>query len=130
MKSLKPAVAAAFVIASLFSASAWAQHGHGGGHGGGHFHGGFGHSRGHVGVVIGAPLFWPGYWYDDPFYYSYPYNYRPLVVAPASPPVYIEQGQGGAQPSWYFCDSANAYYPYVRDCPSGWRSVAPQPAPR
>ena len=109
---------------------AWAQRGHGGGHfHGGGFHGGF-HHGGHVGVVIGAPFFWPGYWYGDPYYYSNPYYSDPLVVAPASPPVYVEQGQAAAQGSWYYCDSANAYYPYVRDCQNGWRTVAPQPAAR
>ena len=30
---------------------------------------------------------------------------------------------------WYYCDDAKAYYPYVRECPSGWRQVVPQTAP-
>jgi len=31
--------------------------------------------------------------------------------------------------SWYYCNDAKAYYPYVRECPSGWRQVVPQTAP-
>src|SRR6266850_835022 len=30
--------------------------------------------------------------------------------------------------SWYYCNDAKAYYPYVRECPSGWRQV-PETAP-
>jgi hypothetical protein len=34
---------------------------------------------------------------------------------------------GHAQPSakWYYCVSANAYYPYVKTCPGGWREDNP-----
>jgi len=31
--------------------------------------------------------------------------------------------------SSYYCNDAKAYYPYVRECPSGWRRVAPHTAP-
>ena len=31
--------------------------------------------------------------------------------------------------SWYYCDDAKAYFPYVRECPSGWRQVVPETAP-
>ncbi len=128
MNHLKSALALAFMAGTLLCGNAWADHGHGGGfHGGGFrgggFHGGGFHGGGaHVGVVIGG--FWPGYWYD-PFYYGYPYYgyYAPPTVAP----VYIERDQSSAQP-WYYCDSTQGYYPYVQQCPSGWRAVAPQPA--
>jgi len=39
----------------------------------------------------------------------------------------------GAEPApapsqyWYFCNASKAYYPYVRECPSGWQRVTPQP---
>jgi hypothetical protein len=84
-----------------------------------------GHAR--VGVFIGAPLYWyPPYYY--PPYYS-PY-YPPAYAVPSSPPTYIEQE---AQPApsqsnwWYYCADAKAYYPYVKECPSGWLRVASQP---
>ena len=30
---------------------------------------------------------------------------------------------------WYYCNDAQAYYPYVRQCPSGWLQVVPQTTP-
>ena len=92
------------------------------------------HHRGRVGVFIGAPIV--------PYYYSpywYPrYYYPPAVVAPAQPPVYIEQnpGPGAAAPPasptqsqgayWYFCQDSQTYYPYVQQCASPWQQVQPQ----
>lgn len=105
------------------SVGAWRVHGHG--HGGGHWHGG--HSHGHVGVFIGVPLGAP--WQYNP-YYTYP----PVVAVPATPPVYIQQGlplQDQQQPKlnswWYYCKALQGYYPYVKQCPSGWQLVPAQP---
>lgn len=86
-----------------------------------------------LGVHIGAPVWGPG-WYPYPYpsYYS-PYYYPPqvIVVPPPQPQVYVEQAQEPApdagQQYWYFCKSAQAYYPYVKDCPGGWQKVLPQP---
>jgi hypothetical protein len=33
--------------------------------------------------------------------------------------------QAVAAPSWYYCDPAQAYYPYVKSCPVPWREVIP-----
>jgi TerB N-terminal domain/TerB-C domain len=30
-----------------------------------------------------------------------------------------------AQGSWYYCEPAHAYYPYVNNCPVPWREIAP-----
>jgi FKBP-type peptidyl-prolyl cis-trans isomerase FkpA len=30
--------------------------------------------------------------------------------------------------SWYYCNDTKAYYPHVRECPSGWQQVVPQTA--
>ena len=104
------------------------------------------HGGARVGVFIGAPLFpyyYPRYYYPPyyPSYYpSYPYYPAP-VVAPASPPVYIEQGVPGASaPSapapaqggagyWYYCRDTQTYYPYVQQCASPWQQVVPQSGP-
>lgn len=55
--------------------------------------------------------------------------YRAPVVIQQSPPVYIQQ-----EPYyWYYCTSAQAYYPYVQQCPGGWLKVVPpqtDPAPQ
>src|SRR4051812_4573947 len=80
-----------------------------------HHHG----SRAHFGVFIGAPFYpyyYPRYYYP-PAYYPYSY-YPPAVVAPAAPPVYIEQNPSAAAPSapaqaagayWYYCRDSQAY---------------------
>lgn len=86
-------------------------------------HGG---GRVHFGFFIGGPVWSP--WYYPPPYYYYP---PPVVVAPSSPPAYIERGgPDSAEPSqsyWYYCPDARAYYPYVKQCPGGWRKEMPQP---
>lgn len=92
-----------------------------------------------------------------PWYYPVvpgPYYYGPgpvIVTPPPQAPDYVEQGQpqpGPVDPSyapgpagaasgneadtgdtWYFCDASRTYYPYVKECPSGWRAVPAQPAP-
>lgn len=84
---------------------------------------------GHVGVFIGGPLYYPVA--PVPYYYYPP---PPVVAVPAAPQAYVERGQAVAGPgqsngSWYYCDASRAYYPYVKQCPGGWREVAPQPAP-
>lgn len=83
-------------------------------------------SRARVGVYIGGPV-WGPYWYPSPYYYP-----PQVVVLPApQPPVYIEQQQDAGPESgqhyWYFCKSAQGYYPYVKECPGGWQKVLPQP---
>jgi hypothetical protein len=65
-----------------------------------------------VPFVVGPPVVYPG-----------PYAYAPDVVAPEPPPVYIQP----PQQYWYYCPDAQAYYPSVQQCPSGWVQVAPQP---
>ncbi|CAM2183933.1 Lipoprotein [Paraburkholderia sacchari] len=91
-----------------------------------------------VGVFIGGGV---------PYYYPVapvPYYYAPvpvIVAPPPQPPQYIEQGQQQAQgpdngynegensDTWYYCDASKTYYPYVKQCSSGWRAVPAQPAP-
>jgi hypothetical protein len=75
---------------------------HGGGEHGGREHSGGEHWRGEHegGGHFGGG--WSGYGGD-----GYP------------APVYSSPGP------WYYCASANAYYPYVAECPEGWQTVAP-----
>jgi hypothetical protein len=131
----------------------------GGGHGYGNYghgyygHGYYGHGHGYYGpgygfgIYLGAP-YYPYPYYPYPYYpyypypyYAYPY-YPPVVVetAPAEPPVYIEQGtpqlSAPQEPSqeansyWYHCAKPDGYYPYVKECPSGWEKVKPMPTPQ
>lgn len=149
MRRLKVAALAVAAMIGLSANCAWADHGggfhggggHGGFHGGGFrgggfhgggFHGGHEHHEGHLrgSIFFGPAFFWPGYGapFDDPFY-SYPP--APTMIEP--PPVYIEKGDGNSPPDadtsgqlWYYCEAAGAYYPYVRECPGGWKAVTPQ----
>lgn len=137
MKALRSSLAAlaAGLALSTLAAPALAD---GRWHGGGGWHGG---SRWHGGVFLnfGVPFpYWgPSYYYGPPVYYGVPPAYYygpPAVAAPASPPVYVERDEEAApapapEPRatwWYWCDSARGYYPYVKECPGGWRRVPPQ----
>jgi hypothetical protein len=130
-------VAAAVVAGAAVSPTASAQHWHGGG-----WHGGWGPGwHGGVGVYIGPGWGWGPYWgaygwgYPGPYAYDYsgPYYYPPAAYAP---PSYIQQDQAPATEGpqapasayyWYHCDKPDAYYPYVKECPSGWKKVVPTP---
>lgn len=46
----------------------------------------------------------------------------PVVVIPAPPPLLR-----APERLWYYCDSAQAYYPYVQQCYEGWRAVPANP---
>jgi hypothetical protein len=69
------------------------------------------------------------YFYPSPVY-PYPNPWEP-------PPAELVTPRAGVVPLppptqyWYFCESANAYYPYVPTCPGGWKQVpaTPPPAP-
>jgi len=81
-----------------------------------------------IGVGFGYPFWGPPYWgpswYYPPPYYYYP---APAVVVPSQPITYIEQGSSDQNNWWYYCDASRGYYPYVKECPSGWQRVPPTP---
>ena len=87
-------------------------------------------SRTHVGVGVMINPYWGPWYYPPPFYYP---NYPPVIIERPDPPVYIEQAQpadtANAQTNyWYYCQTANGYYPYVKECPGGWLKVSPRPS--
>lgn len=91
-------------------------------------------SRAHIGLYFGVPLAGWG-WYGSPYYSPY-YYYPPssVVVVPQAQ-TYIQQDPppAAAAPApqtgyWYYCADAQAYYPYVKECPAGWQRVTPQPS--
>jgi hypothetical protein len=106
--------------------------GHGHSHYKGYHHHGHHHSTTFVGVGFGFAYPWSWYGYYPPPYY-YPHYYYPQPVAyPAEPVMYVEQGAPApAEPAgwWYYCEASGTYYPYVRECPSGWQRVPAVPPP-
>ena len=137
MKYIKLLCSILLLVGIAANGLAYAGPRHGGGHGGhvyaGHRHSGHGHVG--IGLYFGVPY---GYPYYPPYYY--PYYYPPVIVTPARPPVYIEQAPPSsyippdiAAPSesdqyyWYHCDKPDGYYPYVKECPGGWKKVTPTP---
>lgn len=87
-------------------------------------HGGHGPRVG-IGLWLGpgwwGPLYYPSYYY--PSYYPEP----PLVIQ-QQPEVYVQPAPQEEQPAyWYYCTAQQGYYPYVKECPSGWMKVVPTP---
>jgi hypothetical protein len=80
---------------------------------------------GRVRVFVGiGPGYWwwgPPYpygWYPPP-YYVYPP--APIIIEP--PPVYVEPPPPPPVAYWYYCSSAQAYYPTVPTCLEPWIKV-------
>ena len=65
----------------------------------------------------GAPPYQPGNPAPQGSEPRYPQDSAPPAATPRT---------GGS--NWYFCDATKTYYPYVKDCSSGWRPVPAQPA--
>ena len=75
---------------------------------------------------------YPGYYYPYPGY-DFPVTPPSQVVAPPPPAAGGPPAPGSAPPaSWFYCDSAKTYFPYVQNCPEPWRIVpaAPPGPPR
>jgi len=77
----------------------------------------------------------PYYYANDVYYVQQPSGYE-VVAPPAEGPTVAQAPSTAPAPApgnWYYCDSAKGYYPYVQQCPEGWRSVPASPpsgAPR
>jgi hypothetical protein len=108
------------------------------GHFNGQHHKSFGHHHGHhhhgaAFVGFGVGFAYPWSWYYPPPYYYPGYYYPQPVAYPAQPVTYVEQGAAPApaEPAvwWYYCEASRTYYPYVKECPSGWQRVPALPPP-
>lgn len=89
--------------------------------------------RGHVQFDVMIGPYWGPWYYPPPRYYYPPY---PAYYPAPAPQVYIEQPPAQSVPPvpdaavsnyWYYCATPKGYYPYVKECPSGWQKVLPQP---
>ena len=75
----------------------------------------------------GPGVWGPGVWGPSVAVVSSPQ----VVMVPSEPRVFVERDAPvapAAQPQqwWYWCQSAQGYYPYVSACSEGWRRVEPQ----
>jgi hypothetical protein len=79
-------------------------------------------------VFVGVgPAFWWGppypYWYPPYWYPPYP----PTEVIVEQPSTYIQkETEPSASAYWYYCPSAQEYYPQVQSCPEAWVKVPPR----
>ena len=130
---MKRFITVCFFAVLIASNVAWARGGHGGW--GGHYGGGWGHRGGYyagglgLGLGLGYGLGYNSGYYGGGYYSPY-YDYPPAVITvPVTPPVYIQQSPPVVQQNpagyWYYCNSPQGYYPYIKQCPSGWQQVSP-----
>ncbi|MDR3430810.1 MAG: hypothetical protein P4L95_02700 [Rouxiella aceris] len=88
--------------------------------------------------AVSGFAWWRGGVWIAPFpypYYPYPYYAPPVVEEPViiqqqTSDVYVQPTppQQPAEPVyWYYCQEAQGYYPYVKQCPKGWMKVVPTP---
>ena len=120
MKRVTRLIILALVVLVVGSMSPTTADARGGGHGG---HG----SRVGIGVWLG-PGWWPGWGW--PYYYPsyYPYYPAEQTIVIQQPEVYEQPTPQAEQPVyWYFCKNPQGYFPYVKQCPSGWMKVVPTP---
>ncbi|HXP74171.1 MAG TPA: hypothetical protein VN823_08495 [Stellaceae bacterium] len=142
--SLAPFLGAlALVIPAQAAPTGGSEHHFDGGGRGGDFRGGDFHGRREFGNHFGFGFgYWDPWWgrgWDPVQYWGYPYpyyypNYYPPYPAYYAPPPPAPVPQApiqatGAPPQqfWYYCDNPQGYYPYVANCSSSWRQVAPTP---
>lgn len=112
------------VVVTLLGIAVPLQAHDGGSHHGGFHHGGFHHERPFFGGSIWIGPGWDPWWWGPPYYSA-----APLIV-PEQPPVYMQPApQQEEQSYWYFCNNPQGYYPYVKQCPSGWLKVIPSVVP-
>jgi len=115
---MKKLIRISVIIVALLMACTTPSQARGGGHG----HGGWG-----WGPALGLGLFGLGLWeISQPhYYYSYP---APVVQQPIQE-IYVQPApqQPATNGYWYYCQSPEGYYPYVKQCPRGWMKVVPSP---
>lgn len=117
-----------FALLSLMAPSAEAYRG---------WHRGYRHGYYHHDWYAWHHGFWRHSWYGGRFgwwwvvggvWFFYP---RPIYPYPDpnTPPDYLPATGTPPPQTWYYCDVAKTYYPYVATCSSGWRAVPATAAP-
>ena len=65
------------------------------------------------------------YYYPTPVY-PFPDPYQPPDTIAAAPPAVLV---APTPKTWYYCEAANGYYPYVPSCQGGWKQIQANPLP-
>jgi hypothetical protein len=93
-----------------------------------HFHHHDFHSRFESVIAPLVPRLGP---FPLPFSYYYGDYGSGANASLPRPPVHSERGSPQAKQaySWYWRRSSKTYYPYAKECPEGWKQVAPQAPP-
>jgi len=87
----------------------------------GHHHHGHRHFIGATGGVFFGYGYYSGWPYPGPYYPGY-------ALDSWAAPYYIERANEAATgDGWLYCPAANAYFPTVVECVSGWLNVPAQP---
>ncbi|NVI08243.1 hypothetical protein FSB64_31750 [Paraburkholderia sp. JPY454] len=83
------------------------------------------HTR--IGVVVGVPP--PVMIAPAPMFYAAPSPVVVQSIQPSPTTAYVEKAQESpAVGSWWYCPATKKYYPYVKECSSGWVEVPAKPA--
>jgi len=76
----------------------------------------------------GARIYWRGSFVVIPWQVYPYYAAPPVIIQQQPPPVYVQPEQAEDN-YWYYCPDPQGYYPYIRDCESGWMKVVPDATP-
>lgn len=99
--------------------------------GGNWFHGWYGGRFGWYWFVPGFgyyPYAAPVYPAPDPYGAPPVLEVLPNTPAPVPvPPSVTSAPQEAPAAVWYYCEASKTYYPYVNECPSGWKTVPAKP---
>lgn len=85
-----------------------------------------GHAHYYRGGIWVGPAYGP-WWYPPP---PVVVRQEPVVVVRQEPVEYVHQEPQPQEQYWYYCPAQKGYYPYVKECPTGWTKVAPTPPPQ
>ena len=76
-----------------------------------------------AGAGVVSPIWDPYFWLEHG--YAVPQADSQAATATLPAPVAYASPQNA---SWYYCPDSGVYYPYVRQCASGWQQVSPTPS--
>ena len=98
-------------------------------HGGHWYHGVWGDRLGWY-WIIGSTYYYyptPVYPYPDPYIPSEVMVQQTVPSVPVATPAPAPAPAPQTSAVWYYCEASKTYYPYVKECPAGWKTVPATP---